>query len=212
MCGNDQQQSSLRDQFRSMDYWAMLLCRSMALPAEVFLRHGFGRDYMGMHAGIALLLLLLWPALMPEFNPLGHFLFIPAFLFMCGWTNVTGAIRRRRGYACHSRYTGTPRLMWVFRTWNEVSVKKWIEPTVVILAGALLLYVSVPLGMFFLASSVAMTNCIATDLAQEQSRAQDMLDSYLEQQVIADRFRQMRGDATGVRSGHEVGSSKSKIR
>jgi hypothetical protein len=209
----DEPQPSLRDQMNSMNTWLMLISRSTALPAEVILRHGFGRDYFGLQSGIALLILLFWcPLLFPEHDPRPMLGFLALFVCLCGYANVSGAIRRRRGYVCHSRYSGTPRLMCIFRSWNEVTVKKWVETYVTVFGGVALLGWSPPLGLFLMVSGMALGNSIVTDVADERRRAQDIYDAYLEQQTINQQFRHMRGDGTGVRSGHVVEPSNRKAK
>lgn len=201
------QEPSFREKLQALDNWASLIARSFALPMELILRRGFGRDYFGLQAGIATLALLFWPLLMPEANPLPMFVFFCLFLFLNGLHNVSGMIRRARGYVCHSRYSGRPWLMGVFRGWNEVTVKRQVEPFVGVIAGILLMGLSPQLGLLLIVSGMALGHVVICDVEYDRRRAQDMYDAYLDQQATVEMFRKMRGEAGGVSRGDVIDSA-----
>jgi hypothetical protein len=171
---------------------AMLIIRAWATSLEVFLHKGMGRRYNGIQAALVLLLVpfysLAWPH--DDLRPLLWFLL--AFLVMCGVTRIGSLLRR--GQPCHSFYTGWPRLMGRTRKLSEVTFKRYIEPILVLAIGfALRENVNPPLGTYLMIGAGCLFLSVSVSVIEEQVRAEDMNDAVIEQSMVAERFRGMRG-------------------
>jgi len=197
---NDESGPSLEQQMKTMGVCVTLAFRTFAVLPEVFLRHRFGREYLGLQAALAVVLILVWATQFPGPDAFALGVFLCVYLFTCGAHRVGAVLREARGQASHSRYTGRPRVLWFLPRWSEIAIKQWIEPPLVIAAGAGLMYLSVPLGSLIVLSAIGLAASVAIDLDYERRRAQELFDAQAEQNAMLERFRAMRGDAESTRS------------
>ncbi len=174
--------------------WLRFIVESWAVSVEVFLRREFGWNYIGAKGALVLLLvpmfMLLWPG--HDLRPLLWFL--GTYLVMCVVARAQAWQRRSRGDANHSYYSGRSWLMGIFRGCSEVTVKQWFEPLLVGIVAFLIGETNVPLAAYLLGSAVCL---FMSTFGREQSvrqRAAAMNDAVIEQEIVAERFREMRGE------------------
>lgn len=166
--------------------------RVLAAPAQIILRTRHGERFAGAHAACALILIPFWGAFWPEESPAGMLWLWMIYIVMLLRSRAECARLRRRGEPPeHSLYDGRPRLASVFRKADERRIKAAIEPLCVLLAGFLLLPLSVPLGMFLLASAIALALVGAVAESVERGWAIEINDAWIEQRQLMERFRRM---------------------
>lgn len=175
----------------------VFLCRALALSVEVFLHRleSFGERYIGLQAGAAVLLMLFFPICCEGQSAEPLLFFLACFLFMCICVRARVHLRRKRGGSQpHTLYTGTPRLMRVFRRMPEEKVKGIVEPLLTFLVGALALGLSQTLGCYLILASLGLLVSTNLTLGYERKRALDMHDAFIEQRGASERFRDLRGE------------------
>jgi hypothetical protein len=168
--------------------------RAWGVSTEVFLRREFGARYLGPQAAAVLVLIPLYCLLCPPGDMLPMWYFYLLYMVMCVVHAGSTARRRHEPNPPHSFYPGWPRLMRFFPRWDEMTVKKVIEPVFGLAVGLLIGTYTAPLGVYLMIG--VMCSLGSTSLAQAEihRRAQDMNDGALEQEAVVGRFRQMRGD------------------
>ncbi len=177
-------------------HFPLLVVRSCAVSLEGLLRRDFGSRYIDFQAALAVPLIIVYANLWPrdDVRPVYWFLF--AFLFACAIHRLKNLRRLWRGQkeTGHSYYNGVPLLMRNFPRYSERTIKRVIEPVFVFVTGGVICQVNQPLGSYLLlgAASLFITSGLTDTI--ERVRAQDLNDSMIEQQGIAERFRDMRGD------------------
>jgi hypothetical protein len=169
------------------------ICRSIALTVEVFLHGGFGCRYVGCgFMGVVLIYgFSLWfPP--QEILPLLWYGAIYGILWLIATANVL--IRWWRGRSrMHSLYAGRPLLWRVIPTWKETNVKQ-VEALAVILLGLGVHCLSRPLGDYLMLAATLVFLRAYGFAAEQRSRAVELNDSVIEQQLVAERFRDVRGE------------------
>jgi hypothetical protein len=185
------------DGFRSFVGMIVFIARSLAVSGEVFLHRtdSFGERCFGMQIGGALLIIFLFPMFCEGLDPRPVFGFLVAFMAAVVVCRVRIAQRVRRGGPQeHTYYTGTPRLMTLFRRANEQSVKCIGEPMLMFLISAFTMPASQALGryLWFVALGMLISNNLT--VGYERRRAMDLNDAYIDQRNATERFRRMRGD------------------
>ena len=167
--------------------------RTWGTAVEVFLRKDFGSEYLGMQAAAAFLFIPLYAiAGVPQYDPVPMFQYWILYVLFCLHHRL-GVIRRTwRGERGHRYYNGVPGLGRTFPRLSEVTVKKVVEPLFVCGVGFLLFQFLPPLGLFLLIGG----GCLAFtqwdwDLRMRR-RAREMHEAMLEQEEVADRFRDLR--------------------
>jgi hypothetical protein len=175
--------------------WCLFWCRALSASVEVFLHQprSFGERYLGLQAGAAMLLLLLYPAFWQGHDIEPLFVFLGAFVVMCACVGARVSERRRNGGPQpHTFYAGRPHLMRLAGRIDEAKVKSVIEPVLVLVVGGLIKNVNEPLGSYLLFAGVGLLISVNAMLAYERKRALDMHDAFMDQRNIAERFRDMR--------------------
>ena len=176
---------------------------AVACSVAVFLRRGFGRRYLAGRAAAVVPLLLTYGALWgggrrhadpdPRRDPGPVLLFLAAFLALCVAARVAGVVRRRRDpHDEHSQYDGRPLLGRVVPFLGEAAVKRFVEPPVVFVAGALTVAWSEPLGVYLIGAAACLLLRAAVAEGWHRRRADDMADSMIEQRQLAERVRRPR--------------------
>lgn len=195
---NQQQAPSTIDHVRLGLTVFAFLCRALALSVEVFLHRvdSFGERYIGLQSALTCLLILFFPALCsPANDPTPMFAYLVCYLFMTLCIRARIQIRKRSGKPQpHSYYTGRPLLMGIFRRTSEETVKTFIEPLAVFLAGAFVMELSPILGGYLMCASAGLMVTTKLMVDEERERAVRMNDAYIDQRAAAERFRSMRGD------------------
>ncbi|MGA2230852.1 MAG: hypothetical protein ABSH22_08125 [Tepidisphaeraceae bacterium] len=175
--------------------WPGVFMEALAFSVAVFLRRRFGDRYVGVHGAIAAGLILFIAASCRDSDAPPMFIFLAAYLCMCARARA-GVLRRRlQGLSTsHSRYNGWPRVMRFFPHWNEVSVKRFVEPGMAFVAAILAYVISVPLGLYLMVA--AMSLFVTSQMIELRNRklALDMHDAVIEAQERAERFRSFRGE------------------
>lgn len=203
-----------RQQLANVAAVLMLLCRSFAVTAEVFLhdRRTFGERYPGGPGALAVLILLFWPTffaqhadsamvseistgLSARFDSGPMLWLLGLYLLRCLMIRVSTAARIRRGSdGTHSRYTGTPLLLRLLPRKTELRIKSGTEPMLLFLVGLALTPVNVPLSTYVLCCSLGLGVSVGQAMHAERRKAQEMYDAYLDQRGVMDQFRSMRGE------------------
>ncbi len=170
------------------------VAESWAVSVEVFLRREFGWNYIGAKGAAVLLLIPMFMLLWPEHDLRPLLWFLVAYLAMCAVARAQAWRRRSRGDANHSFYSGWPLLMGIFRGCSEVTVKQWFEPLLVGTVAFVIGENNVPLAAYLLGAAVCLFMSVFTREQSVRQRAAAMNDAVMEQEIIAERFREMRGE------------------
>ena len=100
-------------------------------------------------------------------------------------------IRRWRGdYAVQWRYTGRPHLCRLLPNWREVNVKQ-VEALLAMGVGYAVCWVNRPLGHYLLLASTFVLLRAYSFASHLRHRAVELNDSVLQEQIVAERFREM---------------------
>jgi len=171
--------------------WVTFISRIGAVTVEVFLHSRFGERYIGMEAAAALVLIPVFGLFWPDSDLLPLMQFLGVYLFMCLLARIGMTARRLRGDREHSRYTGFPHLLRLFRLLPEEAVKRFVEPFFVMCAGVVSYDFNEPLGGYLMFAAVCLFISTNLDDMWTRTRALDISDAVMEQQVTAQRFREM---------------------
>lgn len=174
----------------------VFIVRALALPLEVLLRRRFGARFFGFPTLAGLVAIPVWITFWPEKNPGPMTGFGALVLLMLIRARVESLRMVAKGDLVHTRYNGWPRIAAIFRRTSETKIKGFIEPVLGLGVGVATMYVYEPLGSFLIVSSIALGMINSTIDAVEQARAMEMNDALIEQQGLAERFREVRGDRT----------------
>lgn len=173
---------------------AMFLVRAWATSIEVFIRADFGTRYLGLQAAAVFLLVPTYCGIKRTADAGMMSLYLVNYLVLCCLHRQTIRRRTRRGVFFHSYYDGTPMLWKLFPWCSEVPFKRYVEPVLVMAIGVLLIPVSEPCGLYLLIGGVCMGLATGACCARQEVQLLDLNDSILDQQALAERLREMRGD------------------
>jgi hypothetical protein len=167
------------------------LVRAIALTVEVFLHYGFGCRYVGC-GFMGIVVILAFALHFPDQNLHPLLCYMVAFGALWLIATVSMLIRVWRGKdTVHSKYTGRPYLWRLLPNWKEMNVKH-LESLAVILLGYGVHYLNRPLGDYLMiAASLVFVRGYSLAI-QQRDRAVAMNDAVIEQQIVAERFRDMR--------------------
>jgi len=168
------------------------VARSIALTVEIFLHRDFGAGYVGCgFIGVVVMLGFAIHFADQDLRPLMGFMLIYGVRWLV--VAIVTAIRYWSGKDMqHSQYNGEPYLWRFLSNWKETSFKH-LEGLVLILLGYGVRCLNRPLGDYLMiASSMAFLR-VYNLVAQQRERAIAMNDRTIETQIVADRFRDMRG-------------------
>jgi hypothetical protein len=181
-----------REQFTGFVSWLAFGCHVLETSIAVFLRRGFGRRYFGLQALAVIPLLLIWATLWPESDSTPLLVFLGAYVMGCVVAQAESFRRQRQGEVQHSFYSGAPCVMhWPIlrRGFSERAAKGVIEPVMVLIASWFVAQVDEPLGTYLMVAAVGTMLSIGLGRAAEERRLMDMRDAHIEQQNVAERFR-----------------------
>lgn len=193
---NQQNAQPTPDHHRTLLAALHFVCRSLAATVEVFLHRSgsFGERYLGLQAAAGILCLFFYTAFWryADVRPvLGFMVVYLAALALARFGVMTRL--RRGGEQVHSFYTGAPRIMRFTGRLREETVKRIVEPMLVLLIGVLTMPASEPLGTYLMLVSFALFAVCNLAAGFERTRALDMNDAFQDQHNVAERFREMRG-------------------
>jgi hypothetical protein len=174
--------------------WFVLAARVVASPVEVILRKNFGSKYFGIPSAIALFAVPAWTLFWPGESPVGMWALWILFVLMQLRARLESVRMVAKGDVVHTRYNGWPRLASVFKRMSEQKIKAGLEPVVVFLVGALLMQVSQPLGSYLMVAAFSLGFNHSVIEGVERAKAMELNDALIEQQAMAERFRQMQRD------------------
>jgi hypothetical protein len=173
-----------------------LVAHGWATSVEVFLRRDFGKRYLNLQAGMVFLLIPLFSVLFPgdDLRPL--FWFQGAYLLMLLVARLNVAARSKQpGTPGHSRYSGVPRLMAAFPKWSEQSVKQYLEPALLWSVAAVIWYLgNKPLATYIAFGGFWIHAIVGDELLRSRRQAEQWNDMTMEQEGVAEQFREMRGE------------------
>ncbi len=192
MSGNQQQQvnTSGSEAFAG----ARFAIEAWAISVEVFLRTGFGARYIGAKGAVVLLMAPMSLLFFQDQDPRPLLWFLVAYLVMVVIARIDSLRRRSRGDTTHSFYSGWPRLMKIFPRCSEVTVKKYVEPLFVGIVGVAIGNHNVPLAMYLLMAAICLFVSVFSSEEVLRRRVAEMNDAVNEQEIIAERFREIRGE------------------
>lgn len=172
----------------------LLLVQVFASLGEVLMRKRFGKKALGVPAFLALFAILLWPAFVwPGEDPRPIMVLWVVYVVFLIRARIEGIVMSVRGERVHSRYIGDSRLLpWLGRWFAPNTIKGEIDCVILILVGAILMQtVSESLGSFVIVSALCMVGHLTSIVSLEKARAEQLYDSWLEQQQQAEAFREM---------------------
>lgn len=169
----------------------VFVAQVFATPLEVCLRRNFGTRYFGFQALGALIVIGLWASIWrgSDARPVIWFWWVVVVMFLRAKRESARA--SAKGTPPHTRYNGWPRLAALFKRMPEARVKAVVEPAVACIAGVLLLAFNEPLGSLLIVCAISLGAVQSTIEAVEQARALELNDALIEQQGLAERFREM---------------------
>ena len=173
---------------------AFFVVQAWATSLEVFLHRQFGERYLGVQAAAILILVPVYCLAWPRYDLQPMMAFLLFYLLLCVVHRIGGVARRLRGLHCHSYYTGWPHLMLFLRRSNEVTVKRFVEPLVVLGIGCWIRDGNPPLGTYLIGGSLCVFLAVTLSEQESRQRALDLNDAVIDQQDVTERFRTMRGD------------------
>lgn len=195
-----QQQSEITSQGTShieqlFGLFIMLSVSGLSSTVEVFLRKPktFGQRYAGMQVATGGMLLFLYPIFWwhgHNTDPIRVFLVL--YITMLAWIRFQTFIRvRRGGPQPHTRFAGTPWIASVrgIRRLKDETVRGILEPSLVILTGAVIAEINAPLGGYLIIAGFALLACSNSAIGERKQRAMRMHDAQIEQQAVAEQFR-----------------------
>jgi hypothetical protein len=171
-----------------------LVGEAWAISVEVFLRSRFGSRYIGAKGAIVVLIVPFFIMFWKGHDPRPLLCFLVAYLGLCVLTRIGGLVRRMRGEGDHSRYSGWPRLCRAFPWLSEVAVKTYVEPCFVLGVAGLVGNWNPPLAAYLGIGALCLLMNVLGNETWIRQRAMDINDAVYEQQSVAERFREMRGE------------------
>ena len=169
--------------------------RTLATSIQVFIRGGFGARYLGLNAAAVLVIVPLFFAFkrVTDFREIGFYL--GSYVVLCCLHKRGIKLRLSRGEVWHTYYDGEPLLQrFVPRLkCSEVTFKRWFEPFLVLGAGLLWAESNEPIGTYLMLCGASMACMTHMYQVQEATRLNDLNDSILDQQSLAERLRGSRG-------------------
>lgn len=189
--------SSRSSEDNSAETTAAVLTRTVnafAYLTEAMLHKNMGLRYADANIlfslGVLLIYAFFWPG--HDLRPLGVFAYV--FVVAHIWQRLAARGKRLRSDRPHSYYSGTS-LLWRLFPWvTERTMKRLIEPWIVVIVGALSLSLDQPVGVLLMISGCAMMVSNEQASHREQEQAIAMHDAFLENRMVAERFRDQFGD------------------
>ncbi len=166
------------------------LCLFPALPVIIFLRKKPGYRFLSPIKILVIFALLLGLAAFSATSGGGATV---AILTVFAWaTFITGLVKRnlrwreiKRGISWHSYSRGVSWLSYVLPM-SDSSVKRWVEPLVVLAIGFLLMFAFRWFGLYLMVAAFCLFAFEAYDYEQSINRMLDTLDSLVDSEVMSE--------------------------
>lgn len=167
----------------------VFVARSLAATIEVFVHYRQGIRYFGLQVMGPVAIIPVISLLFPRDDAQPLYWFLAAYLLVCFLSRIAGLINDWRGERQHSYYTGRPFLLLLLRRIDENTVKRIVEPLLVLLGGWAVLYLDRLLGIYLIFAGLGLL--LSTTLAEAyyQKRMLDLNDAMQEQRDLAARYR-----------------------
>ena len=194
LSNNSQTPDMLEDGRKGMNF-LLLIIRAWAISLEVFLHHRMGARYPGNAGALVLVFVPFYILWWEEYDVTPMFFFMLAYLTMCV-VHRLASIRRRlqKREMGHSHYNGIPLIWRFFRHQTECQVKLILQPALIFMYGILVAALNRPLGYYILGGTICMAASTAISMAIDRHETMNLHDSLIEQQMLAKRFREERGE------------------
>lgn len=186
-----EQLPSLQERFTNNASLVAFIAQVFAVSVQPLLRTRLGERYLGIEAGLVLLLIPLYSVFWKGADTTWLYAYLGVFVIACIGAKSDARRRARRGDHEHSFYGGDSLLgrVWPFRRCREATLKGTVEPLVIASAGCAVMSANAPLGSYLLWSAVAMRMTQKLAEGYQRARMLDLRDAYLEQRQVANRFR-----------------------
>jgi hypothetical protein len=191
MSGDRQEQGRDASSMNSGLNLLRLLVDGHAACVAPFMRSGMGANYPGVDGLVGLVMILLYAAQMRDRFMVWYFWI---WLAAIAYRRIETVRLIRRGWAEHSRYTGTPLALKLPFVKNEMTAKNAIEPAICFLIGVCLLPISEALGAFVMLGYLSLGIQRGLQSQVNRMRLRQMRDAAIEQRQLAERFRGERDD------------------
>ncbi len=191
--GQQQQQQSSGPSYAATMNVLGLAVRTAATSLEVFFHKRVGDRYLGLNAAAVLLLIPIYSLFWQGYDLRPLMWFLVAYLGAVVIARLGVVTRKRNGVRIHSFYSGYPRFMNGRSKLSEVQWKKCVEPFVSGFFGAgLYVQGERPLGAYLMIAGACLFISVAMAELQFHHRAMALNDQVIEQEYVAERFREMR--------------------
>jgi hypothetical protein len=168
-----------------------ILLYGHALTCTVFLRTSFGREGIGLAGMAGFFIIMFYGGMM---NSYAMFYFLGAYLLAVIGQRMKQFDNWRKGIVVHSRYNGFPIVAWkLFPRIKTEGNAKAAEAFLCLGLGWLLMtFVDQPLGWYVMAGFLSILFSEAFIVEAQRRRLQAMRDAEIEQQCLADAYREGR--------------------
>jgi hypothetical protein len=162
------------------------LANAHALTCTVFIRTDFGREGIGLHGLVAMLMILFYGSFLNCY-PMFPFFLLWMLAVIC--QRIRQLINWRRGVILHSRYNGYPWLSKrLFPRMSELNARG-VDAFLCLAIGGLLAQFNQPLGWFVMAGFVSILFSEAVMVEFNRRRLQAMRDAEIEQRYLAEQYK-----------------------
>ncbi len=174
---------------------SLFLARTWSTSIEVFIHRATGERYLAGQALAVFLLAPIYATFWQGYDLRPMLWFMPAYFGACVVNRLQQLARAKRGEHCHSYYTGWPRFLGPKATVTELTMKRFWEPLITLLLGCVCRdWYNAPLGTYFMIGGGCLFVSVNAAIMTMQMRTLDLNDATIEQEIIAERFRDMRGE------------------
>lgn len=165
---------------------AHFLANAHALSCTVFLRTSFGREGIGMHGLVTMLMILSYGCFM---QCLAMFPFFAVWFLAVIFQRVRQWTNDRRGVTVHSRYTGYPWLSKrLFPRMSELNARG-VDAFLCFAVGGVIAQFDKPFGWFVMAGFLSIMFSEAVMVETTKRRLQAMRDAEIEQRSLAEQYK-----------------------
>jgi hypothetical protein len=168
--------------------------RIFSLPVTVLLHKGYGSRFVGLCGLLAFIPFFALVLFFPHSNPLPLMCLLGLYIgrVVVGRIAYFYQFFRGRLPKIHRQSPGYPLIARFLPDWSESRVL-WLEPAGVFLLGLTLVWLTRPLGWYLILAAISMAAWMGLCHLYAMNQAMARNDAMLEQQVQAERFRELQG-------------------
>lgn len=167
--------------------WFVLFLRCLAVPLDIIAHRGFGSRYFDLRTGAAAILIWITPLFFPSSDPAPVWCFLGFYVLMNLRARWETYRLERRGRGPHSRYSGQPLLCRWRPAWNELTVKRFIEPAIAVCIGwGAAEWINTPLGVVLIGCGLSAFLDVSSSVMVERQRRMDVRDAVLDAESLRD--------------------------